>query len=211
MKRLKQEICKVENGITLYKCIKCNNYLEETKFMNTFKEKGSYKCKECRNSESRIREKPKAMLIIDNNIKKYLCCRCKTYHSKDNMYLCDSGIKKRWVSCKTCAKWRAKEYLNNNTEKHLLSNAKKRAKKLNLKFNLELSDIIIPKKCPLLNIPIKIGGIKNNCPSVDRINNSKGYIKGNIRVISFLANSVKRDLNKKLLINFSKNIIDYMT
>jgi hypothetical protein len=72
--------------------------------------------------------------------------------------------------------------------------AKLRAKKNNLEFNLELDDIVIPTTCPVLGIPLSRTGIRHDgSPSLDRIDNTKGYIKGNIAVISWRANALKKD------------------
>lgn len=72
---------------------------------------------------------------------------------------------------------------------------KSRAKKKNIEFNLSLEDIVIPKVCPVLGIEIFYGesGCSPNSPSVDRIDNNKGYTKDNIIVISNRANFIKRD------------------
>ena len=73
--------------------------------------------------------------------------------------------------------------------------AKKRARDKQLDFDIEVSDIIIPQFCPLLNIPIihKTGTGKTspNSPSLDRFDNSLGYVKGNIVVMSWRANKLK--------------------
>ena len=75
--------------------------------------------------------------------------------------------------------------------------AKRRAKVKELDFNIEPTDVIIPAFCPLLNIPIihEVGkGSRNdNSPSLDRIDNRFGYIKGNILVVSWRANFLKGD------------------
>ena len=91
-------------------------------------------------------------------------------------------------------KWRV-----NNPEKYLLHTAKSRSKKIGLEFNIDVLDIIIPEKCPILDIPLFIrqgykGSEKNpNNPSLDRIDSSKGYVKGNVQVISWRANDLKKD------------------
>lgn len=75
----------------------------------------------------------------------------------------------------------------------MLNNAKRRAKLKGYNFNLVKEDLVIPEYCPILKIPI-ILGTKNdyeNSPSIDRIDNSKGYTKDNIQIISKKANSMK--------------------
>lgn len=54
----------------------------------------------------------------------------------------------------------------------------------------------MPDVCPVLGIPIDYGakGINNpNAASVDRIDNKKGYVPGNVVIVSFRANELKRD------------------
>ena len=79
----------------------------------------------------------------------------------------------------------------------LWKSAKRRARAKELDFNIEPTDVIIPAFCPLLNIPIihKIGkgSADDNSPSLDRIDNRFGYIKGNILVVSWRANFLKSD------------------
>lgn len=76
-----------------------------------------------------------------------------------------------------------------------LSAVKTRAKRNGVEFCLTQADIIFPENCPILNIPIdtKSFGRSDNSPSVDRIDNSKGYIPDNIRIISWRANRIKSD------------------
>jgi|688.fasta_scaffold192409_5 hypothetical protein len=77
------------------------------------------------------------------------------------------------------------------------SRAKYRAKQKGLDFTIEQKDIIIPDKCPLLGIPLEChrgkGSQQGNSPSLDRIDPTKGYIKGNVWVISNRANTLKND------------------
>jgi len=96
----------------------------------------------------------------------------------------------------------------NNPEKYLWKAAKKRSKEKNLPFNLEVKDIIIPDTCPVFGFLLETGNIeeRDNSPSLDRIFPKLGYVKGNVQVISFKANSLKRD---GCIEDFEK-IIDYI-
>lgn len=82
-------------------------------------------------------------------------------------------------------------------EQKLLTSAKHRAKKRGIAFNLSLDDVIIPDFCPISGIPLFRGNGRpcENSPNLDRIDNSKGYIKGNVAVISSRINRRKSDLS----------------
>lgn len=93
-------------------------------------------------------------------------------------------------------------------KQQLYRSAKKRALSKGLEFNIELRDIHIPKKCPILKVPLVCS--TRYSPSIDRIYPDKGYVKGNIAVISTLANSMKANATPKELLIFAKNIKKYM-
>lgn len=90
----------------------------------------------------------------------------------------------------------------------LYRNAKKRAISKGLEFNIEVKDIHIPRVCPILKVPLICS--TRYSPSIDRIYPDKGYIKGNIAVISNLANSMKANATPKELLIFAKNIRKFM-
>jgi len=75
----------------------------------------------------------------------------------------------------------------------MLSAAKKRAKAKGFLFDLDIVDIVIPDICPALGIAlIKGDGVStDSSPALDRIIPSKGYVKGNVAVISTRANRIK--------------------
>ncbi len=97
-----------------------------------------------------------------------------------------------------------------DVRKKLLQQAKSRAKRKGLLFNLDLNDIIVPLVCPILDVPFIIG-TKDEYEythSLDRIDNSLGYIKGNVQVISKKANSMKNSATPKELLSFANYILN---
>lgn len=73
--------------------------------------------------------------------------------------------------------------------------AKRRAKRRRLRFTITTDDIQIPKLCPVLGIPLRKnrGGKAQGdySPTLDRVVPAKGYVKGNVIVISAMANRIK--------------------
>lgn len=101
---------------------------------------------------------------------------------------------------------RVKKWRYKNPEKAMLQRVRGRARRKKYEFNLELIDILIPEMCPILGITIDkiVTGIpKYNSPSLDRIDNTKGYVKGNVMVISHKANAMKHNATPEELIRFA--------
>lgn len=86
--------------------------------------------------------------------------------------------------------------------------AKSAAKEHHLPFNIEPADIIIPTRCPLLGIPLRVGKKYHcpNSPSLDKIIPTKGYVKGNIHVVSYRANVIKQDASLAELKTLTANL-----
>lgn len=103
------------------------------------------------------------------------------------------------------------EFPKKYTARQQYSSAKKRAEALNLSFDLttEFIESISPDYCPILNKPLKYGGGQrtNESPALDRIDPKKGYTKGNVQVISLLANLMKSNATREDLINFAKWVL----
>ncbi len=96
--------------------------------------------------------------------------------------------------CKLCGYVAQKaSFKRKDPRKKILNRARERAKSHGFEFNLTLDDISIPNICPVLGIEIILGleTFSDNSPSLDRIDNTKGYIKGNIAIISYKANNIK--------------------
>ena len=88
-----------------------------------------------------------------------------------------------------------KDFLVNNPEKGLLKMAKSRAKLANLPFSITEKDIQIPEFCPILGVRLEFGTMseRDSSPSLDRFLPEKGYVPGNVVVISYRANRIKND------------------
>ena len=92
----------------------------------------------------------------------------------------------------------------------MLQGARDRARAKNVPFNLEISDIQIPKLCPVFGI--KMTPRTKYAPSLDRFDPKKGYVKGNVSVMSRRANTLKRDATSEELqkvIDFINNATDF--
>lgn len=107
------------------------------------------------------------------------------------------------------AYWR--QHRSNNPVSYLLNQARYRAKKIGLEFDIELSELEVPERCPVFDIPLFYSPGKRtpNSYSLDRWDNTKGYVRGNVRIISWKANQYKGDLTIKeveRLLNYMKGI-----
>ncbi len=88
----------------------------------------------------------------------------------------------------------------------MLSGAKSRATRKGQEFNLDLEHMstLYLEICPILGIDLvwdNTGAVVHGSPSLDRINNKQGYIKGNVQIISHRANGLKKDY---LLVEWEK-------
>jgi hypothetical protein len=90
-----------------------------------------------------------------------------------------------------------------NPVKRLLQTAKARAKQRGLEFSITEADLLpLPTHCPILGIELQYGGLQGKnlrgrdkwgLASLDRRNNSEGYIPGNVFIVSLRANMLKSD------------------
>lgn len=108
---------------------------------------------------------------------------------------------------KTSAEYH-RSYRERNPEQMVLSAARNRARKKDIPFDITVDDIVLPDVCPILGIPLnkhygKQGGSIDS-PSIDRIIPELGYVKGNIQIISALANNMKSNATPKHLLMFAK-------
>jgi hypothetical protein len=88
-----------------------------------------------------------------------------------------------------------KEYRNKNRARILYSQARTRAGKKGIEFTIDVTDIVIPERCPVFGVRLGAGvnGPVDYSPTIDRVDPRKGYVKGNVWVISAKANRCKNN------------------
>lgn len=104
------------------------------------------------------------------------------------------------------ARWK-----DNNIRLSMVAVARRTAREKGWEFSITADDLFIPQFCPLLGIELKRGKIKNRdaAPSIDRIDSDKGYIPGNVWVISFRANRIKNNATSDELLQIAQRLKAY--
>jgi hypothetical protein len=100
----------------------------------------------------------------------------------------------------------------NTLEAYMLDRSKSRAKKKGFEHNITIEDIQIPAKCPLLGIELfpGSGNVCPNSPTLDRIDSTQGYVKGNVWVISYKANTIKSNATPEELLRIATRLADFI-
>lgn len=77
----------------------------------------------------------------------------------------------------------------------ILQQARRRAKLKNVPFDITVDDVEAPEFCPVLGLRLAVneGHAKDNSMTIDRIIPELGYVKGNVAIISFKANTIKNN------------------
>jgi hypothetical protein len=156
------------------------------------KKDGRYRCLRCvrehnRQAQKRRREENPDMVRA---IGAAYMQRCRD--DPEKMLRLKEGYKKWYCS------------IGDNPERwarQTIRNTRKRSTVRGIECTITPADIMpLPEICPLLGISLDYsrgtkgkGGFRNNSPSIDRIDNTRGYVPGNVWVISYRANSIKRD------------------
>jgi DNA-directed RNA polymerase subunit M/transcription elongation factor TFIIS len=152
----------------------------------------------------------------------------KEYRLKNYVYTCNYCTNKQ--KKKEAAEYRKenKVLTQNRSKKYLASlkendpykytaiqqrsSAFKRAKKFNLAFDLtnEYIQSLYVDVCPVLGIELKYGGGErcDNSPALDRINPKKGYVTGNVQVLSSKANMMKSNATEEEMMAFAKWVLE---
>lgn len=103
------------------------------------------------------------------------------------------------------------DYTPEDLHKEICAKAKRNAKVKKIEFDLTPEDIEIPEYCPYFKYKLSFNKKDSKQPyyySIDRIDSSKGYIKGNIQIISKFANTMKSNATKDELMTFAKSVLE---
>lgn len=96
-------------------------------------------------------------------------------------------------SCRECEIYQHLDWQKRSITVVMYNSVRQRAKRDGVPCTITSKDIVIPKTCPVFGLELRAGDRHSheNSPSLDRIIPEKGYIPGNISVISHLANMLK--------------------
>jgi len=136
-----------------------------------------------------------------------ICSQCKEEQDVQNFYSDKHNRDGLKSNCKKCHKKDRDNRRNNDIIGRLLNSVKQSAKIRGIPFDLKREDILIPIKCPILDIELFINNKWGyNSPSIDRIDSNLGYTKDNIIVCSWRVNQIKGDASleeiKKIYLNW---------
>ena len=120
------------------------------------------------------------------------------------------GHKEKKYCCDSCKSKSSNKH--RNPYKTVFNNAKARVKRDNQwEWSLEFDTFLFPEYCKYLGIKLDYsfgkGSIKDNSPSFDRIDSSKGYTIDNVEIISNKANTMKSNANRDELVKMAESIL----
>lgn len=100
---------------------------------------------------------------------------------------------KKWGS-----QWADKEYRKSliyQTMREKFTRKKANATRIGLEFTIPFGELTFPTHCPILGLELDYfsDGRVENSVSFDRIDPNKGYVSGNVVIISWRANRIKND------------------
>jgi hypothetical protein len=134
------------------------------------------------------------------------CSLCKQIKPSEEFYNCATSRGGLQSHCKACNRfhyepksretYRAYRLTWDGWKDQALRAARRRALRRGVPFSLLPSDLPTPTTCPILGIPLVRNkrGMSADSPTLDRVIPVLGYVPGNVVVISWLANTIKKDI-----------------
>ena len=235
MQRFNSYIIRSPNNQNPAFCVKCKQDRPISEYyFHSLRSDGAERyrpyCKSCRRSGPRtIWSRPVHSKIIHAG--KQTCLHCKAEKPLDEFYAngCfKDGVKKYRTSCKECvleqAKIKSPEICKSKAQKRssspknfiasILNHAAKR--KQHLGFDIDLGYLVDLYErqeglCVLSGVKMTYtagaGRVSTNI-SIDRIDSSKGYLRGNVQFVCDVVNVMKQDMQQKDLYGWCKAILE---
>lgn len=156
-----------------------------------------------------------------------ICSKCRQLLPIQEFHK-NGSCKRRRSYCRACStrqtrEWRLRQTkrfyrekrrraVARNPRSYFVSQAKRLAKNAGVPFDLSKEDIELPTHCPLLEIPIVYfarGRRVDGSASLDRLVPAHGYVRGNVKIISELANRIKTNATSEQIKTIASNIDVY--
>ncbi len=123
-----------------------------------------------------------------------ICTKCGQSKSLNAFSRSKDTSEDRTYACKDCVNAYSRAHYRKDVRKALLMSARVNARPRGLSCTLTLDDIPdLPSHCPVLGIKLSVAdkGRNDHSASLDRIDNTRGYDKDNIVIVSWRANRLK--------------------
>ena len=145
--------------------------------------------------------------------RKKTCSKCFTTKTYSNFYRSPQYKDGRTSHCKSCHVFL---YLHreNDPRYRLWNSSRINSHTKGIEHSISVEDVPLPTTCRYLGIVLNYtkarerGRLRSyDAPSIDRINSLRGYVPGNIQVVSDLANRMKQDATIEQLLAFADGVI----
>lgn len=144
---------------------------------------------------------------LEQNLKYYFTGKpCKNGHIDERQ--------PKTCVCRQCVRDSGKKWYNKNIvnmewkKDRIIKNVRNRAKRSKIDFDITVEDLIWNEYCPILGIKLDYhpGANRWHQVSLDKTDPKKGYVKGNVVVMSMRANSIKQDST----VDEIEKLLDYL-
>lgn len=214
-KKYRKEAKDNRSGFVLRRCSKCGVEKPTMHFnLNASQPNGiSHYCKDCENLAKAERSKRRVVYHNENPIfytegDTKTCCHCKKCLLVSSFYRDKARPDGLCPDCKECHAEAGRQSKVRNPEWYVLKSVRDRAKVAGIEFSITEDDVFpMPEYCPVLGIKMDRSNIfkkRDHSPAVDRIDNTKGYIPGNVMVVSYKANRMKSNASLGELSKFGE-------
>lgn len=234
MQKFNSYIIRPANDLSAAFCVKCKSDKPISEYyIHSVRSDGAIRyrpyCKSCRRSGPRLSwSRPVHAEIIQFG--KQICKFCKTEKQLDQFYsngCFKDGIKKYRTRCIDCvlqlakengpALYKTKAEKRSSTAKNFISGILNHAakRKQHLGFDIDLGFLMELYKnqegrCAISNVLMThiagSGRVTTNI-SIDRIDSSKGYLRGNVQFVCDAVNKMKQDMSENELYDWCNKIV----